>query len=566
MSEDHDTGDRRERDGSSDGENCVEGPDETRPESSRRRYLAALGAAVGLAGCGGRGGDQTGTVDPDLRGTPTDTPTPTQTPTESPRPTERPVVIDSAAIGTDAPGYPTFGHDVGRTGYVRDDSGPTATDDNWRHATDGRTFSSPAIADGAVFASSQQGGVYAVEVETGRRRWRVDTDGGFSSPAVAEGTVFVGGRDQVVRALDAASGEELWQFETGGAVHSDPAVADGTVYVGSFDGKLYALDAADGTEQWSYTTSDVLPGSPAVGETGVYILSFGGVAHGVERADGEGRWKLETGGDRVLGSVAVADGFVFFGSNNDRVYALEAETGETRWWTSTRTGVGTTPAVTPDAIYVAALDEFLYALDVPSGEILWEQNLGMGLSSPTVVGQTLYVGARDGTVYAIDRTDGSVRWEYATGGDVRSSPAVADGVLAVGSGDESIYAIGEGITRAAETAVDVVLDSAPNGLETFSVTVETDGARIAEIVPKLVTGTGFEIEAGGQAETSVTASGIVLDGTLDGDDGAVLFTVRLVSEATRSDLSVTVEELTDSDGDAISPERVSLSVRNGEQV
>lgn len=566
MPDDHDTDDWQDSVKPNDERNCRGESNGTRPESGRRRYLAALGTALGLAGCGGRGGDQTETVDPDLRGTPTDTPMPTETPTESPRPTERPVVIDPAAIGTDAPGYPTFGHDVGRTSYVRDDSGPTATDDNWQHATDGQTFSSPAIADGAVFASSQRGGVYAVEVETGRRRWRVDTGGGFSSPAIVDGTVFVGGRDQVVRALDTETGDAQWQFETGGAVHSDPAVADDTVYVGSFDGKLYALDAATGAKRWSYTASDVIPGSPAVDETGVYVLSFGGVAHGIERADGGGRWKLETGGDRVLGSVAVADGFVFFGSNNDRVYALDAESGETRWWTSTRTGVGATPAVTPEAIYVAALDEFLYALDVPSGEILWEQNLGMGLSSPTVVGQTLYVGARDGTVYAIDRTDGSIRWEYATGGDVRSSPAVADGVLAVGSGDESIHAIGEGITRAAETAVDIVLESAPNGLKTFSVTVEAGGARIAEIVPKLVTGTGFEIDSGGQGETSVTASGIVLEGTLDSDDSAVVFTVRLVSERVRSDLSFTVEELTDSDGNTISPERVSLTVRNGGQV
>ncbi|MFB6177438.1 MAG: PQQ-binding-like beta-propeller repeat protein [Halobaculum sp.] len=564
MCENNDTDDRQEQ-GESGGEGADQ-PERDGPASSRRKYLAALGTALGLAGCGGRSGSRTETVAPDLQGTPTDTPTATGTPTASPRPTERPVVIDPAAIGTDVPGYPTFGHDVGRTSYVREDSGPTATDDNWQHATDGQTFSSPAIADGAVFASSQRGGVYAVETQTGRRRWRVDTGGGFSSPAVADGTVFVGGRDQVVRALDAASGEEQWRFETGGAVHSGPAVADGTVYVGSFDGKLYALDAVDGTERWAYTTDDILPGSPAVDDSGVYILSFGGVAHAVERESGERRWQLRTGGDQALGSVAVADGFVFFGSNNDRVYALDAESGETRWWTSTRTGVGTSPAVTPEAIYVAALDEFLYALDIPTGEIQWQEKLGTGLSSPTVVGQTLYVGARDGTVYAIDRTDGTVQWEYLTGGDVRSSPAVADGVLAVGSADESIHAIGEGITRAAETAVDVVLDSAPNGLKTFSVTVETGGARIAEIVPKVVTGTGFEIESGGQGETSVTASGIVLDGTLEGDGSVVLFTVRLVSERTRSDLSVTVEELTDSDGNSIPPEQVSLRVRNGEQV
>ena len=38
------------------------------------------------------------------------------------------------------------------------------------------------------------------------------------------------------------------------AVDSSPAVAGGTVYVGSHDGKVYALDAATGHLRWSYTT------------------------------------------------------------------------------------------------------------------------------------------------------------------------------------------------------------------------------------------------------------------------------------------------------------------------
>ena len=62
-----------------------------------------------------------------------------------------------------------------------------------------------------------------------------------SSPTVANGVVYLSSQDHKLYALNAISGAILWSYTTGDSIDSSPAVVDGVVYVGSFDGKVYAF-------------------------------------------------------------------------------------------------------------------------------------------------------------------------------------------------------------------------------------------------------------------------------------------------------------------------------------
>ena len=50
------------------------------------------------------------------------------------------------------------------------------------------------------------------------------------------------------------------------------------------------------------------------------------------------------------------------------------------------------------------------------------------LSSPAVANGVVYVASSSGKVYALNAQTGAKLWSYQTGGDVVSSPAVANGV------------------------------------------------------------------------------------------------------------------------------------------
>ncbi len=63
------------------------------------------------------------------------------------------------------------------------------------------------------------------------------------------------------------------------------------------------------------------------------------------------------------------------------------------------------------------------------------------MSSPAIANGVVYVGSGNGNIYALNALTGEYLWNYLTGGDVESSPAVADGVVYVGSNDGNIYAL-----------------------------------------------------------------------------------------------------------------------------
>jgi outer membrane protein assembly factor BamB len=63
-------------------------------------------------------------------------------------------------------------------------------------------------------------------------------------------------------------------------------------------------------------------------------------------------------------------------------------------------------------------------------------------SSPAVANGVVYVGSLNQKVYALNARTGANLWSYGTGGQVYSSPAVANGMVYVGSQDGKVYAFG----------------------------------------------------------------------------------------------------------------------------
>ena len=78
-----------------------------------------------------------------------------------------------------------------------------------------------------------------------------------------------------------------------------------------------------------------------------------------------------------------------------------------------------------------------------TNQTLWTYTTGaiIAQSSPAVADGIVYIGSEDHNVYALNATTGALIWSYSTGHIVDSSPAVADGVVYVGSVDSKVYAL-----------------------------------------------------------------------------------------------------------------------------
>src|SRR5690606_41593619 len=74
----------------------------------------------------------------------------------------------------------------------------------------------PAVEGGRVYAAALEGGVTALDLQTGQRAWHHESELPLSGgPGVGEGLVVVGSLEGDVVALDAATGAQRWTAKVG---------------------------------------------------------------------------------------------------------------------------------------------------------------------------------------------------------------------------------------------------------------------------------------------------------------------------------------------------------------
>jgi outer membrane protein assembly factor BamB len=99
--------------------------------------------------------------------------------------------------------------------------------------------------------ANARGEIVAVELDSGKVRWRKEVPGGvLASVAVKAGMALFTATDGKVRAWDAFSGQERWIYDAKAPFFAGPAVTATTVYVADLKGVVHALNLADGKEQW----------------------------------------------------------------------------------------------------------------------------------------------------------------------------------------------------------------------------------------------------------------------------------------------------------------------------
>ncbi len=116
--------------------------------------------------------------------------------------------------------------------------------DRWQFATpDGQPLYNGAVANGAVYVSSNNGNVYRLDEKTGvvAPGWPFHTGGGVGFlSGLVDGVLYVPSADQFIYAVDALTGTQRWKFKVQGAPNV-PAIVDGRIFVGTDLGKIVAI-------------------------------------------------------------------------------------------------------------------------------------------------------------------------------------------------------------------------------------------------------------------------------------------------------------------------------------
>ncbi len=380
-------------------------------------------------------------------------------------PPESDISADSA-VGD----WPMFQRNPAHSGFVSDDVAVPEGTVVWQFETAAPIVSSPAVVQGALYLSTGDRRIVALNAGDGTLIWEREVTGPVdSSPAVAGDLVFVGLKDGGVIALAKSDGALQWEFQTGDLIYSSPAVHRGVVYIGSTDDRLYALDAATGHERWSYETEGRVMSAPALYEDVVSVTSQDRRIYILDAVTGKHRLDIPTSDAR--GAPALDDEMAYVADTGGLTTAIDWSKSELPfektarwvrtqlfWWQlvdtlpppkgfvwrfrAPRESFIGTPAVGADMVYVASASGAVYGLNRADGSLAWTFRADdVVAGSPSIAGGTVYVGDVVGNVYGIDALTGEGSWRFKADGPVSSTPVLANDMLYVASSNGILYAI-----------------------------------------------------------------------------------------------------------------------------
>jgi Ca-activated chloride channel family protein len=378
------------------------------------------------------------------------------------RPLATPAVVDGMVYvggGFGSYEFYAFNAETGKPAWaIRvNDDGPTAA----------------VVARGVVAFNTESCTLFVVDAKTGRQLWsKWLGDPLMSQPAISEDKIFMafpGSRGHQLIALGLKNGEEAWRAHIEGDIISAPVVYKDSVYLSTFDGTVYRFRMADGEKIWEKDFQAT--SAPWLYQDQVFVSKrendasakpMEGIAR-MEKNKGsqnqkKGMWNkrsapyLDASVQEKSGYYAAQkanDSSVGFGSAPASAKTAQAEanvgqgTVEGLWEFQ-----GSRPCVINGKLFLTQGDQVV-ALDPDSGDELWTKDIAGDLkrigghlaAPPSPAGKKLYVATSTGDIVVLSQKNGNTEDVIKIGSTMRFQPALAKGMLFVGTSDGQLIGI-----------------------------------------------------------------------------------------------------------------------------
>lgn len=227
-------------------------------------------------------------------------------------------------------GWLAVGLRGGRLGLARTDgSAQNVVELDGLRAVDG----TPVIHGGRAFFVTNDGAVDCVPLDrsVGKGDWpRTLTSGVGGELAVADGRVCILDHDLVLHCWEQASATLLWAVSLDCALAGPPTLERRLVYLATTDGRLLTLDAADGKVQSVLRSPAGITSRILASGGKVYFAAADGNLRAVDASAGKILWTVSVGRTVADGEMAIAGADLLVAGRDDRLFALDLETGRER--------------------------------------------------------------------------------------------------------------------------------------------------------------------------------------------------------------------------------------------
>jgi outer membrane protein assembly factor BamB len=368
----------------------------------------------------------------------------------------------------------------------------------WRFKTPGPIGSLLTVHKEMAYFTTQ-GKLYAFDVKTGQERWHAD--GYYNSraiPIVAGPVVYCAGSDGTLHALDRENGQERWRFKTEGKVLT-PVVVDEVVVAASEDGHLYAITGVEASQttvsgpvplvvptieassvpevrvehfpgfRWSRDVYLGTLSASMLSKEAIYLIAGDSSStynvYVLNPSTGEKQGELGIMGEGVRVSLTTDRGMAFVirphqaSPQSIKIAAIDVVSHAPRWEREFAGPLTQRPAVLDEApvvahgtVYFKGEDDFLHALDELTGDVRWTIPLrdvfgnSRCIHQYTASASVLLATCRengDGVLSAFNVASGQWLWNITVEGSLwkawKGPPAIVDGVVYAGSGNEKLF-------------------------------------------------------------------------------------------------------------------------------
>jgi outer membrane protein assembly factor BamB len=182
-------------------------------------------------------------------------------------------------------------------------------------------------------------------------------------------------------------------------------------------------------------------GTPVIADGVVYLGDMDGKVYAWRLADREELWtyKVESG---FMASPAIRGGLLYIGDIDGKFYALDIKTGQPKWTFAAEAEIDNGANFWNENVLFGSQDANLYCLNAESGKLVWKFAIADQIRCmPTVVGDRSFVAGCDSTLHIIDLTQGKESAAVPIEAPTGVTPAVLGNNVLFGTEGGTVFAV-----------------------------------------------------------------------------------------------------------------------------
>ena len=214
----------------------------------------------------------------------------------------------------------------------------------------------------------------------------------------------------------------VWSTDLGQHIgFADPLLVGDKLFVGTMDDSypivcgLYALNSDDGSVLWSYRTENSVINKPVYDSGMVIAQDSAGNVYGLKAASGDLVWQkklIDWPAQNTMSGIIAKDGVVYAGSPG-HVFALDVSTGEKVWDSVISRGEASASefVIAGDVLIVGVHWGALVGINKNTGKKLWENrdsHIRFRSSTPALIDNNSLLLADSNAVMIVDVATGEI--------------------------------------------------------------------------------------------------------------------------------------------------------------